>query len=140
MAINTNSQRSHHNFAMCIICAMSRVGARRSRHLLGACCQQAGLCAPAAPIQASQRSFSSLPETVASPASNVKDGFVSHPSLLNENLLKTQYAVRGELYAKAMELAASGRELIFTNVPNAIPSLLNDEDAVQCTARGELYN
>ena len=111
----SNFQRAH-TFVMCIICAMSRVGARRSRHLLSACCQQAGLCAPAAPSQAlAQRSFSSLPEPVASLAPNAKDGFVSHPSLLNENLLKTQYAVRGELYNKAMELAASGRELIFTN-------------------------
>ena len=46
---------------------------------------------------------------------NVREGKVAHPELLNENLRKAQYAVRGELYIKAMELQAQGRELIFTN-------------------------
>lgn len=32
-----------------------------------------------------------------------------------EDLLKAQYAVRGELYNKALELQKQGRELIFTN-------------------------
>lgn len=32
-----------------------------------------------------------------------------------EDLLKAQYAVRGELYMKAMELQKAGKELIFTN-------------------------
>ena len=33
-------------------------------------------------------------------------------STLNPNLLKAQYAVRGELYNKAVEMAAAGREII----------------------------
>jgi hypothetical protein len=40
---------------------------------------------------------------------------VAHPSLLNPDLLKAQYAVRGELYNKALELQKQGRDLIFTN-------------------------
>ena len=46
---------------------------------------------------------------------NSKEGKVLHPDLLNENLKKTQYAVRGELYIKAEELRKAGREIIFTN-------------------------
>jgi hypothetical protein len=38
-----------------------------------------------------------------------------HPELLNANMKKTQYAVRGELYLKAEELRQAGREIIFTN-------------------------
>ena len=44
-----------------------------------------------------------------------KDGKVLHPDLLNENMRKTQYAVRGELYLKAEELKNAGKEIIFTN-------------------------
>lgn len=44
-----------------------------------------------------------------------KDGKVLHPELLNDNMRKTQYAVRGELYLKAEELKKSGKEIIFTN-------------------------
>lgn len=51
-------------------------------------------------------------------AANSKDGKVLHPDLLNENLKKTQYAVRGELFLKAQELQAAGKEIIFTNVGN----------------------
>ncbi|KAG1680369.1 hypothetical protein FOA52_015460 [Chlamydomonas sp. UWO 241] len=46
------------------------------------------------------------------------DGKVCHPSLLNANVLKTQYAVRGELYLRAEELRMEGKEIIFTNVGN----------------------
>lgn len=49
---------------------------------------------------------------------NSKDGKVMHPDLLNENLKKTQYAVRGELFLKAEELRKQGKEIIFTNVGN----------------------
>eukprot|EP00873_Tetraselmis_striata_P001310 jgi/Tetstr1/421574/TSEL_012518.t1 len=49
---------------------------------------------------------------------NVKDGKVSHPDLLNANMKKTQYAVRGELYLRAEELRRQGKEIIFTNVGN----------------------
>ena len=49
---------------------------------------------------------------------NVKEGKVLHPELLNENILKTQYAVRGELFLRAEELRRAGKEIIFTNVGN----------------------
>ncbi|EFJ51567.1 alanine aminotransferase [Volvox carteri f. nagariensis] len=47
-----------------------------------------------------------------------KDGKVLHPHLLNENVMKTQYAVRGELYLRAEQLRKEGKEIIFTNVGN----------------------
>lgn len=46
---------------------------------------------------------------------NSKDGKVLHPELLNDAVLKTQYAVRGELYLRAEELRKEGKEIIFTN-------------------------
>ena len=46
---------------------------------------------------------------------NSKDGKVLHPELLNDAVLKTQYAVRGELYLRAEELRKAGKEIIFTN-------------------------
>lgn len=46
---------------------------------------------------------------------NVRDGKVMHPDLLNENMKKTQYAVRGELYLRAEQLRQEGKEIIFTN-------------------------
>lgn len=49
---------------------------------------------------------------------NHKDGKVLHPDLMNEDVLKCQYAVRGELYIKAQELLAAGKEITFTNVGN----------------------
>eukprot|EP00775_Hariotina_reticulata_P006739 gene6739-6959_t len=55
---------------------------------------------------------------MSSASANSKDGKVLHPDLLNENLKKTQYAVRGELYMKAEELRSKGKEIIFTNVGN----------------------
>ncbi|GBF95821.1 alanine aminotransferase [Raphidocelis subcapitata] len=47
-----------------------------------------------------------------------KDGKVLHPDLLNENMRKTQYAVRGELYLRAEQLKQAGKEIMFTNVGN----------------------
>ncbi|KAJ8758949.1 hypothetical protein K2173_003187 [Erythroxylum novogranatense] len=38
--------------------------------------------------------------------------------LLNENVKKVQYAVRGELYLRASELQKEGKRIIFTNVGN----------------------
>ncbi|XP_018450621.1 glutamate--glyoxylate aminotransferase 1 isoform X1 [Raphanus sativus] len=38
--------------------------------------------------------------------------------LLNENVKKCQYAVRGELYLRASELQKEGKKIIFTNVGN----------------------
>lgn len=40
---------------------------------------------------------------------------VLHPDLLNENMVRAEYAVRGELYHKGEELRKQGREVIFTN-------------------------
>jgi hypothetical protein len=40
---------------------------------------------------------------------------VMHRDLLNANVLKAQYAVRGELYLKAEELKEQGRKIIATN-------------------------
>ncbi|CAI7789462.1 unnamed protein product [Closterium sp. NIES-54] len=37
---------------------------------------------------------------------------------MNPNVLKTVYAVRGELYLRAAQLQAEGKEIIFTNVGN----------------------
>ncbi|KAF3325466.1 glutamate--glyoxylate aminotransferase 2 [Carex littledalei] len=38
--------------------------------------------------------------------------------LINENVKKTAYAVRGELYLRASELQKEGKKIIFTNVGN----------------------
>jgi glutamate--glyoxylate aminotransferase len=40
---------------------------------------------------------------------------VLHPDLLNENMVRAEYAVRGELYLTGEELRKKGREIIFTN-------------------------
>ena len=57
------------------------------------------------------------PATVAEvqPQPNEKDGKVLHPDLMNECIKKTQYAVRGELYLRATELEAQGKEITYTN-------------------------
>lgn len=47
-----------------------------------------------------------------------KDGKVMHPDLLNENLKKAEYAVRGELYLRGEQLRREGKEIIFTNAGN----------------------
>lgn len=44
-----------------------------------------------------------------------KDGKVLHPELLNNQILTTQYAVRGELYLRAEQLRRAGKPIIFTN-------------------------
>ena len=96
---------------MCILCVSRSSAGRGVRQVLST--WQASPCS-----LSGVRAFSSLPEPVheAVGHANAKDGKVAHPSLLNENLLKAQYAVRGELYNKALELQKAGRELIFTNV------------------------
>ena len=40
---------------------------------------------------------------------------VLHPDLINENIKKAQYAVRGELYLKGEELRKAGRDILYTN-------------------------
>ena len=49
------------------------------------------------------------------------DQLFCHADLLNENLKKTAYAVRGELYMRAEELRKAGKEIIFTNGDLAPP-------------------
>lgn len=62
------------------------------------------------------RMYGALPQSDTTHTNPTKvDGYVLHPSTLNGNMLKAQYAVRGELYSKAQELAAEGREIIYTN-------------------------
>jgi len=45
-------------------------------------------------------------------------GKVMDPDNLNENVKKTVYAVRGELYLRASELQKEGKKIVFTNVGN----------------------
>lgn len=56
-------------------------------------------------------------EAEAPPATrpNMKDGKVTHPDMMNANLVKAEYAVRGELYNRAQDLAKEGKEVIYTN-------------------------
>eukprot|EP01025_Chloroclados_australasicus_P039239 TRINITY_DN40527_c0_g1_i1.p1 TRINITY_DN40527_c0_g1~~TRINITY_DN40527_c0_g1_i1.p1 ORF type:complete len:524 (-),score=50.45 TRINITY_DN40527_c0_g1_i1:375-1946(-) len=51
-------------------------------------------------------------------ALGVKDGKVLHPDLLNANVKATQYAVRGELYQRALQLQKEGLQITYTNVGN----------------------
>ncbi|KAL4538658.1 hypothetical protein Ndes2526B_g03050 [Nannochloris sp. 'desiccata'] len=66
------------------------------------------------------RAYAAVPQPVdRSERSNTIDGYALHPSTLNPNILKAQYAVRGELYNKAVEMAAKGdMEITYTNVGN----------------------
>ncbi|KAL2629617.1 hypothetical protein R1flu_014303 [Riccia fluitans] len=43
---------------------------------------------------------------------------VMGPDTINENVKRTSYAVRGELYLRASELQKEGKKIIFTNVGN----------------------
>jgi hypothetical protein len=43
------------------------------------------------------------------------DGKVLHPDLLNGPVKRAEYAVRGELYLKAMQLQQKGMKIVFTN-------------------------
>lgn len=52
------------------------------------------------------------------PRPRSKEGKVLHPDLLNDNLQKTQYAVRGELYNRAQQMSQQGVECIYTNIGN----------------------
>ncbi len=44
-----------------------------------------------------------------------KDSKVLHPDLLNENVVKTQYAVRGEIYLRSEQLRKEGMDILPTN-------------------------
>jgi glutamate--glyoxylate aminotransferase len=43
------------------------------------------------------------------------EGYALHPSTVNSRVREAQYAVRGELYNKAQELSAKGKDIIYTN-------------------------
>ena len=94
---------------------MGRLASVKLAQLLArrvATCQQHGV----ASCQTASRTFASMPQAVEDDAPvNSKDGKVLHPDLLNENMRKCQYAVRGELYLKAEELRQQGRDIILTN-------------------------
>lgn len=63
-----------------------------------------------------------MPQPVHDDFPSEKEGKVLHPDLLNESVKRTQYAVRGELYLRAMELQKQGKKIIFTNgAPLATP-------------------
>ena len=63
-----------------------------------------------------QRGSAALAEEVYDePPVNSKDGKVLHPDLINPDMKKTVYAVRGELMQRGEELRKAGREIIFTN-------------------------
>ena len=57
------------------------------------------------------RAFSAQPQPADAPV----DRPTLKPETLNANLRKAQYAVRGELLKRAMDMAAQGREIIETN-------------------------
>ncbi len=63
------------------------------------------------------RAYAAVPQPVdRSERANTIDGYALHPSTINPNILKAQYAVRGELYNKAVEMAAKGdMEITYTN-------------------------
>ena len=52
---------------------------------------------------------------LSSALAHSKDGKVLHPDLLNEHVKRAEYAVRGELYLRAMELQKEGMKITFTN-------------------------
>lgn len=52
---------------------------------------------------------------LSSSLAHSKDGKTLHPDLLNEHVKRAEYAVRGELYLRAMELQKEGMKITFTN-------------------------
>ncbi|KAK9907475.1 hypothetical protein WJX75_004386 [Coccomyxa subellipsoidea] len=98
---------------------MSLARALQQRSALFALCRSASSAA-GGPSTQPAHGFASLPDPIGdeSPPQNSKDGKVLHPDLLNENMVRAEYAVRGELYLTGEELRKKGREIIFTNVGN----------------------
>eukprot|EP00180_Rhodochaete_pulchella_P002306 Plantae.Rhodophyta-Rhodochaete_pulchella.ctg3488.p1 GENE.Plantae.Rhodophyta-Rhodochaete_pulchella.ctg3488~~Plantae.Rhodophyta-Rhodochaete_pulchella.ctg3488.p1 ORF type:complete len:511 (+),score=57.11 Plantae.Rhodophyta-Rhodochaete_pulchella.ctg3488:43-1533(+) len=57
--------------------------------------------------------------TATRPSSDsIDSGLVLEPSRLNQLVVKAEYAVRGKLYEAAVKRAATGAEVIYTNVGN----------------------
>jgi hypothetical protein len=61
------------------------------------------------------RMFMTTPIHTDNSFSHSKEGKVLHPDLLNDAVKRTQYAVRGELYLRAMQLQEEGMKITFTN-------------------------
>lgn len=109
---------------MCVLCTASRKGGKQIAKLL-TCQAQAGLmpfqsAGSAASVEAMSnlkniRRFSAVPQPSSDSNNGKIDGYVLHPSTINPNILKAEYAVRGELYNKAVELAGQGRDIMYTN-------------------------
>jgi len=107
---------------MCVLCHAGRKGRSHLSKLIGAghrivANSSSGIASVEqnAAVFQSVRVYSAVPQPAEAPSTNRIDGYSLHPSTLNGNLLKAQYAVRGELYNKAVELAAQGRDIIYTN-------------------------
>lgn len=104
---------------MCLLCQVSRKRGSIARLLTTA----KGSCTNSAVAVESKgvanytalRAYAAQPQASDSKDTTRVDGYVLHPSTINSNILKAQYAVRGELYNKAVELAGQGREIIYTN-------------------------
>ena len=64
-------------------------------------------------LQCSEGALSQTCRAASAVAS--KDGKALHPDLLNDAVKRTEYAVRGELYLRAMELQKEGMKITFTN-------------------------
>ncbi|KAI8470646.1 MAG: alanine aminotransferase [Monoraphidium minutum] len=101
--------------------ARSAPGARE-RAAMRTCAHRRGANAPrvrAAPLGSTMSVDDiELPPGVKVPKVASKEGKVLHPDLINPNIIKTQYAVRGELYLKADEMRRAGRDVLFTNIGN----------------------
>lgn len=105
---------------MCVLCHATRKSRSLSKMITSA--HRSITSSTAATAETSSFNFISIrpySAAVPQPADNSTntrvDGYVLHPSTINSNILKAQYAVRGELYNKAVELAQQGREITYTN-------------------------
>jgi hypothetical protein len=75
----------------------------------------ARLLALAASLSMTFHRFASVPQPVDDSIPHSKNGYVLHPDLISETVKKAQYAVRGELYLRAVELENAGMEITYTN-------------------------
>lgn len=115
---------------MCVLCVLKDPRARRSgssvlKKLLSSSGSISNVSSRSSATTKSEceaafgryRAFSAVPAAAAPETSeaNKIDGYALHPTTLNRNILKAQYAVRGEIYNKAQELAQQGKDIIYTN-------------------------
>jgi glutamate--glyoxylate aminotransferase len=104
---------------MCILCSQAGRRSAKALHRLATSFGRSGTLKVAGEDAAyGVRAYAAAAQPAAAERSttpNRIDGYVLHPSTMNPNILKAQYAVRGELYNKAQEMAAQGKEIIYTN-------------------------